>query len=158
MHAALSPGNQYLRFFSPSPRNEPGPGRVALLAWLSDRLVGVASYELAPGPGVAEVAFAVPDDMHGRGIATLLLEHLVSAVRERGVRAFTATALPENRPMLGFFADAGLPVHRKLAGGCPRWPSSNWRSPPAPVGARAGDAQVRVSPARSRDPFLRQLR
>jgi acyl-CoA synthetase (NDP forming)/RimJ/RimL family protein N-acetyltransferase len=127
MHAALSPSNQYLRFFSLSPRNadtearrvtrEPGPDHIALLAWLGDRLVGVASYEPAPEPGVAEVAFAVPDDMHGRGIATLLLEHLVSAGRERGVRAFTATALPENRPMLGVFADAGLPVHRRLADG-----------------------------------------
>jgi len=26
------------------------------------------------------------------------------------------------------------------------------------AGARAGDAQIRVSPARPRDPFLRQLR
>ena len=30
---------------------------------------------------MAEVAFAVADDMHGRGVATLLLEHLVSAGR-----------------------------------------------------------------------------
>ncbi len=77
----------------------------------------MASYEPAPKPGVAEVAFAVPDDMHGRGIATLLLEHLVSVARERGLRAFTAQALLENRPMLGVFADAGLPVHRELTGG-----------------------------------------
>ena len=55
-----------------------------------------------------------PDDMHGRGIATLLLEHLVSAGRGRGLRAFTAGALPENRPMLGVFADAGLPVHQRM--------------------------------------------
>ena len=77
----------------------------------------MASYEPAPRPGVAEVAFAVPDDMHGRGIATLLLEHLVSVARERGLRAFTAEALPENRPMLAVFADAGLPVHRQMTDG-----------------------------------------
>jgi acyl-CoA synthetase (NDP forming)/GNAT superfamily N-acetyltransferase len=127
MHAALSPDNQYLRFFSLSPRNAdreaarvsraPGHDHVALLAWLGDRLVGVASYEPTGTPGVAEVAFAVPDDMHGRGIATLLLEHLVSAGRERGLRAFTAAALMENRPMLGVFADAGLPVHRETTDG-----------------------------------------
>jgi acyl-CoA synthetase (NDP forming)/GNAT superfamily N-acetyltransferase len=127
MHTALSPDNQYLRFFSMSPRNadrearrvsrEPGQDHVALLAWLGDRLVGVASYEPTRTPGVAEVAFAVPDDMHGRGIATLLLEHLVSAGRERGLRAFRAAALLENRPMLGVFADAGLPVHRETADG-----------------------------------------
>jgi acyl-CoA synthetase (NDP forming)/GNAT superfamily N-acetyltransferase len=127
MHAAMSPDNLYLRFFSLSPRNadaeaqrvsrEPGLDHAALLAWLGDRLVGVASYEPTGKPGAAEVAFAVPDDMHGRGIATLLLEHLVSVGRERGLRAFTAEALPENRPMLEVFADAGLPVQRRMTDG-----------------------------------------
>ena len=127
MHAAMSPDNLYLRFFSLSPHNaereagrvcrEAGPDHAALLAWLGDQLVGVASYEPAATPGTAEVAFAVPDDMHGRGIATLLLEHLVSAAQERGLRAFTAEALPENRAMLGVFADAGLPVHRQMTDG-----------------------------------------
>jgi len=126
MHAALSPENLYLRFFSMSPGSaerearrvcrEPGPDHAALLAWLGDRLAGVASYEPSE-PGTAEVAFAVPDDLHGLGIATLLLEHLVSAARERGLRAFTAQALLENQPMLGVFAAAGLPVHRQLTEG-----------------------------------------
>jgi acyl-CoA synthetase (NDP forming)/RimJ/RimL family protein N-acetyltransferase len=126
MHAALSQDNLYLRFFSLSPRNaeteaarvcrEPEPDHAALLAWLGDRLVGVASYEPSE-PGAAEVAFAVPDDMHGRGIATLLLEHLVSVGYERGLHAFTAEALAENQSMLAVFADAGLPVHRKMADG-----------------------------------------
>jgi acyl-CoA synthetase (NDP forming)/RimJ/RimL family protein N-acetyltransferase len=126
MHATLSPDNLYLRFFSMSPQNadreakrvcrEPAPDHAALLAWLGGRLVGVASYEPAE-PGTAEVAFAVPDDMHGRGIATLLLEHLVSAARERGLRAFTAEALLENQPMLGVFAAAGLPVYRQMTDG-----------------------------------------
>jgi acyl-CoA synthetase (NDP forming)/GNAT superfamily N-acetyltransferase len=127
MHAAMSPGNLYLRFFSLSPRNAqdeaarvsraPGADHAALLAWLGGRLVGVASYEVTREPGVAEVAFAVPDDMHGRGIATLLLEHLVSVARERGVRAFMASALAENRAMLAVFAAAGLPVRRRLTDG-----------------------------------------
>jgi acyl-CoA synthetase (NDP forming)/GNAT superfamily N-acetyltransferase len=126
MHAALSPENLYLRFFSMSPGSaerearrvcrEPGPDHAALLAWLGDRLAGVASYEPSE-PGTAEVAFAVPDDLHGLGIATLLLEHLVSAARERGLHAFTAQALLENQPMLGVFAAAGLPVHRQLTEG-----------------------------------------
>src|SRR5262249_14582733 len=126
MHAAMAPDNLYLRFFSLSPHNaereagrvcrEPGPDHAALLAWLGDRLVGVASYEQSE-PGAAEVAFAVPDDMHGRGIATLLLEHLVSGARERGLRAFTAQTLLENQPMLGVFTAAGLPVHRRMTEG-----------------------------------------
>ena len=127
MHAAMSPDNIYLRFFSLSPRaadtearrvtREPGPDHAALLAWLGKRLVGVASYEATGKPGVVEVAFAVPDDMHRRGIATLLLEHLVSLARRRGQRAFAAETLAENAAMLAVFADAGLPVQRRFADG-----------------------------------------
>jgi acyl-CoA synthetase (NDP forming)/GNAT superfamily N-acetyltransferase len=127
MHAAMSPDNLYLRFFSLSPLSAgreakricrpPGADHAALLARLGSRLVGVASYEPTPEPGVAEVAFAVPDDMHGRGIATLLLEHLVSVAQERGVAVFTGEALAENRAMLTVFADAGLPVRRRRSDG-----------------------------------------
>ena len=86
------------------------PGRIRQLA-------GVASYEPAGMPGVAEVAFAVPDDMHGRGIASLLLEHLVWQARQRGLGAFTAETLAENSAMLRVFADAGLPAKRRISDG-----------------------------------------
>jgi acyl-CoA synthetase (NDP forming)/RimJ/RimL family protein N-acetyltransferase len=127
MHAAMSPDNIYLRFFSMSPRaaeqeaqrvaRRPGLDHAALLAWLSGRLVGVASFESTGKPGVAEIAFSVPDDMHRRGIATLLLEHLVSLARRRGLREFTAETLADNEAMLRVFASAGLPVQRRLADG-----------------------------------------
>ena len=127
MHAAMSPDNMYLRFFSTSQHmaerearrvcREPGPDHEALLAWLAGRLVGVATYEDAGRPGAAEIAFAVPDDMHHRGIATLLLEHLVSLARRRELRAFTAETLAENAAMLQVFAEAGLPVQRRSADG-----------------------------------------
>ena len=123
-HQAMSPGNRYLRFFSTSKRaGEQEARRVcrpadadhaALLALLGTQLVGLASYERSETPGVAEVAFAVADDMHGRGIATLLLEHLVSVGRAQRVQAFTAATLPENVAMLRVFADAGLCVRRRL--------------------------------------------
>jgi acyl-CoA synthetase (NDP forming)/GNAT superfamily N-acetyltransferase len=115
---------------------EPGPDHVALLALADGQLVGTASYEVvrrpaphgtgeggaetgsaaAPGLGdTAEVAFAVADSMHQRGIATLLLEHLVSLARAQQVRAFTAETLSENTPMLRVFSDVGLPAtsHRE---------------------------------------------
>ena len=81
------------------------------------RLAGVGAYELSGKPGVAEVAFAVPDDMHGRGIASVLLEHLVWQARQRGLAAFTAETLAENSAMLRVFADVGLPARRRIAGG-----------------------------------------
>jgi len=127
MHAAMSPDNIYLRFFSLSPRageqearrvcREPGPDHEALLAWQSGRLVGLASYEATGRSGMAEIAFAVPDDMHHRGIATLLLEHLVSLARRRDLRAFTAETLADNAAMLRVFSDAGLPVQRRTSDG-----------------------------------------
>jgi acyl-CoA synthetase (NDP forming)/GNAT superfamily N-acetyltransferase len=127
MHAAMSPDSFYLRFFSLSPVaaekeakricREPDSGHAALLAWQDDRLVGVASYEPGGKPGVAEIAFAVPDDMHGRGIASLLLEHLVWQARQCDLRAFTAETLAENSPMLRVFADAGLPAKRRISDG-----------------------------------------
>jgi len=127
MHAAMSMDNMYLRFFSVSPHaaereaqrvcREPGPDHEALLAWLGGRLVGVASYEVTGAPGMAEIAFAVPDDMHRHGIATLLLEHLVSLARRHGLQAFTAETLMENVAMLRVFTSAGLPVQRRSADG-----------------------------------------
>ncbi len=127
MHAQMSPDNIYLRFFSISPAaadreakrvcRPPDDEHCALLAWLGSQLVGVASYEPTGKPGVAEIAFAVVDHMHGRGVATLLLDHLVSIARLRGLRAFTAETLADNVAMLRVFANAGLGAKRQMAEG-----------------------------------------
>ncbi|HEY6497162.1 MAG TPA: GNAT family N-acetyltransferase [Trebonia sp.] len=121
MHQAMSPNNAYLRFFSLSRlaaeqearrvTRAPHPDHAALLALYDGKVVGLASYEVArDGSRTAEVAFAVADDMHHRGIATLLLEHLVSLARARQLDALTAETLQENTGMLRVFSDAGLPV------------------------------------------------
>ena len=124
MHGAMSPDNTYLRFFNISRYaaetearricRDPRPGHAALLALSAGEVVGCASYDVPGGPAdpgtVAEVAFAVADHMHDRGIATLLLDHLVSFARSHQITVFTAQTLPENTPMLKVFADAGLPV------------------------------------------------
>jgi acyl-CoA synthetase (NDP forming)/GNAT superfamily N-acetyltransferase len=127
MHAAMSPENLYLRFFSMSKNvaerearrlcRPAGPDHAALLACLGGQVVGAASYEPTGTAGVAEVAFAVADGMHGRGVATLLLEHLVSLARIRHLTAFTASTLAENSAMLRVFADAGLGAARHWADG-----------------------------------------
>ena len=128
LHEDMSPDNLYLRFFSMSRlaaeqearrvcRGEDGSAHGALLGFLGDDLVGVASFEPEAVPETAEVALAVADRMHRRGVATLLLEHLVSLARERGVRVLTASALPENTAILRVFGDAGLSVTRHLEDG-----------------------------------------
>ncbi len=128
MHIKMSPDNLYLRFFSFSSIaaerearricREPAPDHAALLAVLDGEVVGCSSYECADdGSRSAEVAMAVADEMHSRGVGTLLLEHLISLARSRAVHAFTAETLVENALMLQVFADAGLPVHRTLSDG-----------------------------------------
>jgi len=129
MHEAMSPGNAYLRFFSLSRTaaeqearrisRDPASDHAALLAVYDGQVVGVASYEVERGSGgkTAEVAFAVADTMHHRGIATLLLEHLVSLARASQIDAFTAETLSENTGMLRVFSDAGLPTHSTRAEG-----------------------------------------
>ena len=128
MHDAMSPDNSYLRFFNMSQLSgeiearricrNPAPGSVALLAIADGELAGLASYvPLRDQPDTAEVAFAVADHMHHRGIATLLLEHLVSLARSRQITTFKAETLTENKAMLNVFADAGLPVARHYAEG-----------------------------------------
>jgi acyl-CoA synthetase (NDP forming)/GNAT superfamily N-acetyltransferase len=127
MYRAMSPDSIYLRFFSVSRAaadeqaqrvcRAPSPDHATRLAWLGAELVGVASYECAKPPVTAEIEVAVADHAHHRGIATLLLEHLVSAGREQGVRIFTADVLAENTEMLKVFADAGLQARRKWADG-----------------------------------------
>jgi acyl-CoA synthetase (NDP forming)/GNAT superfamily N-acetyltransferase len=128
MHAAMSPDNTYMRFFNISRLvaeaearricRDQAPGRMALLALAGGEVVGVASYvESGEHPHRAEVAFAVADHMHHRGIATLLLEHLVSYARSHQITTLTAETLTENKAMLSVFADAGLPVERHYADG-----------------------------------------
>src|SRR5262249_12729857 len=96
--------------------------RAALVATLhqgeDERIIGVARYVVAPDDaGRAEVGFAVLDEHQGRGIGTVLLEHLAALARANGITEFEADVLGENNRMLGVFADSGFVVTRSLEGG-----------------------------------------
>jgi GNAT superfamily N-acetyltransferase len=86
------------------------------------RVVGVGRFVRLDGDGGgnpthAEVAFTVGDDFQGRGIGTLLLEHLARIARELGYSAFEAEVLPDNRLMLEVFQHSGLPVRQLVKEG-----------------------------------------
>jgi len=127
LHEAMSTENLYFRFFSASRVSaerearrvclDERPGMVALLGLLGGELAGVASYELDPGGVTAEVALAAADGMHRRGVATLLLEHLVSLARARGVQTFTAEVLADNYAVLRLLSDSGLALRRRSSDG-----------------------------------------
>lgn len=130
LYGHMSPENLRLRFFSSSPLvaqkaadalcTGVGPGDRALVAEADGGLVGLAEYHAAGpsggGPASAEVALAVADEWHHRGVGTLLLEHLVDCARADGLQELTAEALSENLPVIKVFADLGLPVHRRFDG------------------------------------------
>jgi len=118
-HVKQSPESTYLRFFVAMPRLSDADAqhfthvdhvdRVALVATVGDDIVGVGRYDRT-GPRTAEVAFNVADAQQGRGLGSVLLEHLAAAARENGVHRFVAEVLPQNRRMLGVFRDAGYEV------------------------------------------------
>ncbi len=115
-HRSLSDETVYYRFFAPYPElsdrdvhrftHVDHVDRVALVATVGGELVGVGRYDRIDEVE-AEVAFVVRDDHQGRGLGSVLLEHLAAAARERGVRRFVAEVLPTNRRMLATFEEAG---------------------------------------------------
>ena len=155
LHEAMSPDNLYFRFFGLNRAaaeqearrvcREADPDHGALLGLLGDELAGVASYESVPGAGTAEVALAVADGMHGRGIATLLLEHTVSLARARGVRVLTAEVLPGNSAVLQVLGDAGLSVRRRSGNGVIEL------SMPVPQSTALGEASAYLDAVAGRD-------
>ena len=89
---------------------------VALVAALGEgedeRFIGVGRYVQIPGRAEAEVAFAVLDEYQGRGIGTLLLEHLGRVARAGGVVEFSAEVMGDNQQMLEMFARSGFQMKR----------------------------------------------
>jgi len=64
---------------------EPAPDHAALLAVLSGAVIGYGIYErFGAGSASADITMAIADEVHNRGIGTLLLEHLISLARSRG--------------------------------------------------------------------------
>ncbi|BBH64235.1 GNAT family N-acetyltransferase [Actinoplanes sp. OR16] len=128
-HSRMSDRTRYLRYFSPYPRiperdlqrfvNVDHHDREAFVTVDADeRITAVGRYErLGPDSMDAEVAFVVEDAHQGRGIGSVLLEHLAEAARENGMTRFVAEVLPENGGMLRVFGDSGYQVQRKYADG-----------------------------------------
>ncbi|MDN4162057.1 GNAT family N-acetyltransferase [Nocardioides abyssi] len=114
LHESVSVEAIRLRFFSPSrvaahryvDHVLASPSTLALVAETGGELLGLATAEPF-GVGRAEVAFLVGDAARGRGVGTLLLEHLAALASFRGVTAFEADVLMENHAMLSVFSATG---------------------------------------------------
>jgi acyl-CoA synthetase (NDP forming)/RimJ/RimL family protein N-acetyltransferase len=91
--------------------------RVAFVITSRDEIIGIGRYDRLDDPAEAEVAFNIADAHQGRGLGSILLEHLAAAAHENGILRFTAEVLPENRKMLMVFSDAGYDVKRHFDDG-----------------------------------------
>ena len=126
----LSPDSLYLRFHgsvSVGPRlvepvlDPDWVERGALIGAVSEaageRIVALGSYVRLREPALAEVAFAVADELHGKGVGTRLLEQLADIAGEVAIECFLAEVLSHNTAMLHVLRDAGFEQTREREGG-----------------------------------------
>ena len=121
----LEPETMYTRFFShKSEITDQDLKRVTEADFLHDValvvtigtgdgevVIGGASYSAphtqAP-PSAAEIAFTVKEDFQNRGVAGLLLRHILSIARQNKLKELTADVLATNGPMLTVLRRSGL--------------------------------------------------
>lgn len=76
------------------------------------RIIAIGSY-IARNATTAEVAFAVDDAHHGKGLGTLLLEWLALQAVRHGFTHFWALTQSDNQAMLDVFRESGFAVEEK---------------------------------------------
>ncbi|MFF1607536.1 GNAT family N-acetyltransferase [Amycolatopsis sp. NPDC058278] len=126
LHTRLTQQDTYFRFFGARPSRlddlaaqiagDPGPGHYAVGCYLRSDLLGVANYEVLENSTDAEVALVVDAAARTQGVATLLMEHLVSHARKTGLKRFVAEVLAENAKIIHVFADLGLRFEASVEG------------------------------------------
>lgn len=126
LFSRASPDSLYFRFFhvvsEVSPEEMERMMRVvphesfALVTDAGDRFLGIGNY-VRQDDESAEVAFFVDDQMQGRGLGTLLLEHLAERAWREGFKRFIAYVLADNRQMLRVFRSSGFQVSQRWTDG-----------------------------------------
>ncbi|WP_405456717.1 GNAT family N-acetyltransferase [Streptomyces sp. NBC_00101] len=131
----VSDESKYYRFFAPYPRlsdrdvhrftHHDYVDRVGLAVTVGGEFIATVRFDRIDERGrpasapadEAEVAFLVQDAHQGRGVASVLLEHIAAVARERRIRRFAAEVLPANTKMIKVFRDAGYTQQRSFEDG-----------------------------------------
>lgn len=122
----LSPESRRLRFLgqvgTPSPAllaqlTHPDPARdaafVALIAeGAAKREIGVARFSAQADGKTCECAVTVSDDWHNRGLATVLMRHLIEIARRRGIESMYSVDAAENPAMHDLATHLGFTCRR----------------------------------------------
>jgi acetyl coenzyme A synthetase (ADP forming)-like protein len=85
-----------------------------------ERMVGAGTYSRvghARDAKTAEIALTVADEHQGRGIGTLLLEHLARIAQASGIEELRAEVMAGNRKMMDVFAACGLEARESMEDG-----------------------------------------
>jgi RimJ/RimL family protein N-acetyltransferase len=110
LFSRLSPRSRHRRFLTPKPTLSPREldfltnvdhvthEAIVAVDRCDGAIVGVARYVQDGRPGVAEVAVEVADDMHNRGIGTVLIARTIERAGENGFTRLTAMTLWDNAP------------------------------------------------------------
>lgn len=80
------------------------------------RVVALGSY-VKTAPSRAEVAVAVDDPFQGRGLGSILVEHLAEAASEANIECFEAEILSGNTDMIQVVRSLELPLKSDASGG-----------------------------------------
>jgi GNAT superfamily N-acetyltransferase len=131
LYGRLSEHTAYQRFFTLMRRLPPSwfhffanvdyRRRLALVAehdtTEGSEILGVGRYEPTEEATVAELALVVEDGWQGRGLGTLLLQHIIEAGEARGIARFRAYVLADNERMLRLLVSRVDIEQRKLEEG-----------------------------------------
>lgn len=129
----LSPRTLYQRFFSLR-RLRPQDAqafasvdyreRMAVVAEVDTgqepELIGVARYGPSDEPSTADIGLVVQDGWQGLGLGPILLEEILRAGEQRGIRRFSADVLTENRRALRLLAKYTTITQRMTSDGVTR--------------------------------------
>jgi acetyltransferase len=123
---SLSERSIYYRFFSPLKSLPPEmlarftqldyDRDMALVAFdqthMGEKMLGVARFVGHPGGESGEIAVAVGDPWHGKGVGATLLKRLMMIAKERGMASLGGPVLEENTHMLALARKLGFSVSR----------------------------------------------
>ena len=125
---ALSTDSMYRRFFSarkdmPHERLQEFEvvdysKRMVILAVIegpegNDTIIGLGQYDVNRDAHTAEVALVVRDKYQNQGVGSEILSYLTYLAKRRGLLAFTADVLVENKPMIALFENMGFDIERR---------------------------------------------
>jgi acyl-CoA hydrolase/GNAT superfamily N-acetyltransferase len=75
-----------------------------------EEVAGLAQYSLNSDLHTADLALAVRDDYHNRGIGTELISYLTYLAKNQGLLGFTGDALARNQPILSLIEKMGFDI------------------------------------------------